>query len=472
MTRTADSPHPKLSDQVLRFQAIAVLFVVAALFILIDPGGRPTDLSRLAGRLHPMLVHLPIGLVAFAVLLGLASRRWPDVLAWSEWTWLAGAWSGVAAIAGGLLLAQAGGYNDDTLFVHRLGGALLVITASWMPWLLRSSGDSRAGWVLGGGTALAAILLVITGHNGGSLTHGPDYLAAHTPLQLSILGSNEAPERLRLGDPDSTTVYEAVVAPILAARCTACHGEGRTRGGLDLRTPEGILDGGNDGPVVLAGQSESSPLIERLFLPPSDEEAMPPRDAAPLSPSGARLLSWWVDQGASFDKTLAEAVIPESVRRILEVSGLGEIRTGVWALEVEPADPALIQALADQGARVQAVALNEHFLSVRCETRAACFEDGGTKLAALADQIVWLDLSRSDVIDTDLAAISSLPRLEKLWLQNTGVSDLMPLSNLTHLKYLNVTGTQVTDEALGAVDHVDRVFSFGTSAAQSAPDQD
>lgn len=452
------------SGRVLRAQAIAAVVVTAGLVFLIDPAGRPTEMSRFLSRFHPALVHFPVGLVTLAAALGLASLRWSALRAAGIWTYMAGAWSGVLAVGAGLLLAQAGGYDNDTLFLHRLGGILLVVTAAWAPWVLHG----RRRWPSAAATALTVILLLVTGHNGGTLTHGPDYMTAHAPAFLAALGSGEGPEGLRLGDPDSTTVYEAVVAPILEARCTSCHGQGRTRGGLDLNTPEGILDGGDDGPVLVAGQSTSSLLIERILLPPGDADVMPPNGGASLSPSGAQLLSWWIDQGASFEMTLAQADLSPVVGRILESSGLGAIRTGVWALDVGPADPALAEALRQQGARVQPVAEAEHFLSVRCAEREACFADGGENLVALADHVVWLDLARSSATDADVALLSRLPLLEKLWLQQTEVTDVSGLGSLEFLDYLNLSGTQVGAEAFADVAHVERIYYWGTPADSTA----
>lgn len=469
--RSEASTFSTPSGRAIRAQAVAVLVVTAGLVFLIDPADRPTELSRFLSRFHPALVHFPIGLLSLALGLGLASLRWSSLRALSIWTYVLGAWSGVLAIGAGLLFAQAGGYDNDTLFLHRLGGIMLVVAAAWVPWVLARQHDRAASdstkWPTATAAVLTAILLLVTGHNGGSLTHGPDYLTAHAPTFLSALGSEEAPEALRLGDPDSTKVYEAVVAPVLEAKCTSCHGEGRKRGGLDLTTPEGILDGGDDGPVLVAGQSANSLLIERILLPPGDGDVMPPLGGASLSPSGARLLSWWIDQGASFELTLAQAELSPVVRRILESSGLGDIRTGVWALDVGPADSGAVEALRRQGARVQPVAEAEHFLSVRCATREGCFGDGGENLAALADHVVWLDLARSDATDTDLAQLSRLPRLEKVWLQDTEVSDVSALAGLEFLDYLNLSNTQITAENLSGMTHVERLYAWGSPADSS-----
>ena len=37
------------------------------------------------------------------------------------------------------------------------------------------------------------------------------------------------------------STFEEGVGPILSAHCLKCHGAGRPKGGLDLRTPAGVL---------------------------------------------------------------------------------------------------------------------------------------------------------------------------------------------------------------------------------------
>src|SRR5437899_12394976 len=55
--------------------------------------------------------------------------------------------------------------------------------------------------------------------------------------------------------------YAAQVKPILSRHCVSCHGAAKPRGGLRLDTAAAALKGGKDGPIILPGQGEESPLI-------------------------------------------------------------------------------------------------------------------------------------------------------------------------------------------------------------------
>src|SRR5215813_4396227 len=59
--------------------------------------------------------------------------------------------------------------------------------------------------------------------------------------------------------------FEKDIRPILKAHCFDCHGEGdKLRGGLDLRLRRLMLKGGDDGPVIVPGKPEKSPLFKMV----------------------------------------------------------------------------------------------------------------------------------------------------------------------------------------------------------------
>ncbi|MFT5142163.1 MAG: putative membrane protein [Rhodothermales bacterium] len=449
-----------------RFARLNFLGVGAALVLLVlfvDPAGRASDLGRFLSRFHPSLVHFPIGFLGLAIGLDIADRFGKNTMDWARWMYVAGSWAGLAAVAAGLWLAQSGGYPEDTIFLHKMAGLLVTAGAAGIPWLQSAVWSTGRDALAISATGVLAIAVAFGGHEGGTLTHGPDYLTAHAPnFVRAALGLNNPIPRFALGDPDSTTVFRGIVQPILRDRCVACHGQDKTRGGLDLRTAESISEGSEDGPVVNPGRPDSSPLIARIQLPDGHRRKMPPEDATPLSPSDALLLSWWVSNGAPFEETLSDVEMPPHIRAILEAHGLGDIRTGVWALDVLEPDQDAVSRLEALGARVRRVAQNEVFLQVRCDTRDECFADGGAALTALADHIVWLDLARTDVSDVDIAMLQPLKHLERVWLQKTGVTRLAGLEEASFLSYLNVSETGVTPDALVAVAHVRDVYSWGT----------
>ncbi len=81
---------------------------------------------------------------------------------------------------------------------------------------------------------------------------------------------------------------------ILQENCLACHNAEKHKGGLVLTSRELAMKGGEDGPVIAAGKSGASRLIE--VLSPSSDPHMPPKGQ--LSGDEIETLKKWIDGGA------------------------------------------------------------------------------------------------------------------------------------------------------------------------------
>jgi hypothetical protein len=96
---------------------------------------------------------------------------------------------------------------------------------------------------------------------------------------------------------DARAFFEAKVRPVLVDRCYSCHSDrlARPKGDLRLDTKAGVLKGGANGPVIVPGRPDDSPLIERIAAE-DDESRMPPKQ--PLAPEVIADLRRWVAMGA------------------------------------------------------------------------------------------------------------------------------------------------------------------------------
>jgi mono/diheme cytochrome c family protein len=88
------------------------------------------------------------------------------------------------------------------------------------------------------------------------------------------------------------------IKPILAENCFRCHEE-KAKGGLRLNTLEAALEGGESGkPAIVPGKPAESQLVSMIH-PDAGDEIMPPK-GDPLTADQRKLLSDWIEQGASF----------------------------------------------------------------------------------------------------------------------------------------------------------------------------
>ncbi len=96
--------------------------------------------------------------------------------------------------------------------------------------------------------------------------------------------------------------YSADIKPIFDQSCTKCHGEQKPKGHLRLDSLEGALKGGEDGKVVLPGNSAGSMLVHNIAHAGDPDDYMPPpRNKAgigPLTREQIGLVRAWIDQGA------------------------------------------------------------------------------------------------------------------------------------------------------------------------------
>lgn len=442
-----------------------------------------TDLLPFAGRFHPLLVHLPIGILLLAGVLELAawvrrrragdrqpSTDAPRLESGTSAVLALGAVSAVAAAVPGYLLGTTGGYAGSAYDWHLRLGTLVAIgaIATALAAVLRQR-ESAAVWrrayaVL---LPLTLILLIAAGHLGATLAHGEGYLTRHAPPSLrSVLArvgirADATPAAI---PPDRAVVYTTLVEPILRSRCVSCHGPNKAEGRLRLDTPEGIRAGGDDGAVIQAGRADASELVRRIWLPAGHPDVMPPRGHRPPAPAEAAVLRWWIDQGASFDRTLADTDVPADLEPIVEsVTGPIERGPAIPRVEVPRPGAAALAAARQAGFSAAPVAEGAPFLYVHCTSRpAACGDDQLGVLDALAPAVLWLDLGGTRVTDEGLSRVARLANLTRLHLQRTAITDagLVHLEALERLEYLNLYGTRVTDEGLERLSSLGRLRSL------------
>jgi mono/diheme cytochrome c family protein len=93
-------------------------------------------------------------------------------------------------------------------------------------------------------------------------------------------------------------------------------------------------------------------------------------------------------------------------------------------------------------------------------------------LAPLANQIVELDLAKTQVTDAGLEQLASMKQLKELHLENTAITDagLAKLATLLELEYLNLYGTKVTDaglKSLGVLTKLKKLYLWQTAVTKA-----
>jgi hypothetical protein len=424
-----------------------------------------TAALTLIGRLHPLLVHLPIGIILLAIFLEALSARpsYAGLKPAADLSLLIGSITAALSCCTGWLLSQSGDYDAGLVVVHQWLAISMTVAAAGLYLLLRGRTMSWRGGAL---MSLVVLLLLLTGHWGGSLTHGPGYLTADLSPEAS------QPTLRPIADIRSAVVYSAMVQPVLHDNCYGCHSAARVKGGLRLDGPDRILRGGKDGPVIVAGQAAASLLIKRVLLPVDDEHHMAPKEKGQLTPIEIRLLRWWIDNGASFDKPVARLPLDTGMVSVLQAfhAGTAGPVTGVAVLNIADSDLPMgpvaaapeeaVRRLRAAGALVLPIAQGSNYLEVDCVTDTLG-QDALKAIPLLKEQLVSLKCSFVRTGDELVLAAAACPRLVRLWLDHTGITgkNLGELRGLANLRYLNLTGT-----AVGAAD-IDKLKGLPKLAA-------
>ncbi|MBL7739677.1 MAG: hypothetical protein JNK14_10685 [Chitinophagaceae bacterium] len=409
------------------------------------------SITDLIARFHPVLVHLPIGILLLACLfqwLTIKNRYLflqpviPAILFW-------GMIGAVASCISGYLLSQSGEYDAQLVTRHQWLG-ILVAAFSFILYVLYklSLNESWARWL----SVILVILVTVTGHLGGTLTHGEGYLT-------SVLNRDEKKQTAFKPIPDieEAAVYADIVQPVLEAKCYSCHSAVKQKGKLRLDSPESMMKGGESGKVLIPGKADESELVKRIFLPLGDEDHMPPKAKPQLTENEVLLLHWWVSTGAGFDKKVKELTRTEKIKPVLLSLQSGEgsekAATDVPGTPVDEGDLTVINKLRQAGVMIIPVAQNSHYLSANFVTAGSVSDSVLQWLVSLKKQLIWLKLDNTSLSDSSMNYVAACMALTRLQLSHTPITDkgLVKLQSLMQLRSLNVVGTKVTIKGILAL---------------------
>jgi len=110
---------------------------------------------------------------------------------------------------------------------------------------------------------------------------------------LVLLAASTAGAEAPKITPQQAEFFETHIRPVLVERCFECHGPQKQRAGLRVDSRELLLQGSENGTVVVPGDPTKSLLIR--VIQHSTTPKMPPRDKLP--PAAIDALSTWVKMG-------------------------------------------------------------------------------------------------------------------------------------------------------------------------------
>lgn len=390
------------------------------------------------GRFHPVLLHLPIGILIYGFLhfsydVWIKKKENPVDLTFVLGI---GAISSVLTAASGLLLSNNGDYSGLTL--------------EWHKWLgVASSGIAIALYVIyrrrGGDRTFHAFflfligLLIVTGHYGGSITHGEGFLFPDSNEEFSN----------QLIDPTKANIFNDLVMPIAKDKCNRCHNAKKKKGDLLLTTLEGWKRGGKNGLLLKVGDQENSLMYHRLHLPMDEKKHMPPSGKKQLTNEELHFLDWWIASVKTFEETVDDLSPPKPILDYIQ-NQLKVIEKSLAKISDEE-----IQNFVEDGIPIQRLSEGSPWLSLEYENGLNIKSSHLKKVMKYKDNIRKIDASKSGIRDNDLKRINEFVNLVSLNLGSNTITSkgLAYLTQLHKLETLNLYGTSVDNEVLNLLSN-------------------
>lgn len=398
-------------------------------------------MSQFFGQFHPLILHLPIGIWALAFLFKWLSLKKQDSIYEKTLPVLLKVIfiSSFFTSLSGYLLSLSGAYEEELVNNHKWAGIALTLISGVLYWFIKNEYSVK---VRNGLWIASAPILFVTGHWGGSLTHGADYLSF----------SNKTYEKPIIENIDEALVYTDVIEPIFAEKCWACHSAKKQKGELRLDGEKWILKGGETGDLLIPHKSADSDLYQRLVLDTSDDDHMPPSRKPQLSEDEVKLVAWWIDAGVSFDKKVKELEQNPEIKSILKRLANKETVVSVSDLpetDIKAANAITLQKIKESRITILPVAQNSNYLTVNLLGKTVA-DSIWQNIERVSENIVSIKAAEANFSPERWSPLAGFKNLRTLDISGTNVDNdaLKSIAQLTELRVLNLNNTKITEAGL------------------------
>ena len=401
------------------------------------------EIVKYLGNFHPVVLHLPIGAFLFTLLL-FAYQKFTKIKLTIPIR-LGLIFSFISAIVSsilGFILQFYGEYDNSLVNFHMWLAVITTLLIGLIYFLHKKNEDNK---YIAHSFVSAVIFMTVTGHYGGSITHGKDYLKLP-----------EINQTVRFVSYDSIHVYNDVVSSIIDSKCVKCHNMSKSKGGLMLTSQVEINKGGDNGKIFLANNSSDSKLYTYLNLPINDKMHMPPDGNSQLTENEKNIIKMWIDSGAQFDgfTKIADDDYSNEILNYLPP---------LVASVVPPSKNSLIN-LIENDFRIERISIESNFIDLKYDGTSFGSKQWNL-LLKVSQNIQRLDLSNIDFSKINSAKLKKLKNLKYLNLTNTNFNsgDLYNIPETVQILILsknNIEPKNLLD--ISTRPQLKKVFAYNT----------
>ncbi|HPW60816.1 MAG TPA: peptidylprolyl isomerase, partial [Cyclobacteriaceae bacterium] len=264
---------------------------------------------QVAGRLHPMVLHVPIGILILLFVFMMFRNTFQRkqfrkiILLCLMLASLSAAFTALF----GFFLSIGGDYGAESLLQHKISGVVLSLFTFFL--LIWYKNVKKGEIVFYSSVVFAMLALLFAGHTGSVLTHGENFV-------LAPVFSNKEGFTV-----ENSSLYQVAVMPVLEKKCFSCHNESKAKGKLIMTSVAKFTSGGEHGKPWVEGNPDSSRMIQNIYLPLEHDDHMPPDGKTQLTAFEISLLEAWIKSGADFEKKIDEFVEGDTLK-VLATSAL------------------------------------------------------------------------------------------------------------------------------------------------------
>ena len=301
------------------------------------------------------------------------------------------------------------------------------------------------------------IMIVLTGHFGGMITHGQ---------QLLAFGRDRINITTLIELSDNPNIYTNLVQPIFDAKCVSCHNENKAKGKLVLSDYNALVKGGESGSLA----DSDSELIHRILLPADHEDHMPPAKEKQLTVEELMIVKNWFELGAD-EHLMYSDIEPQSELAGIVKKLIHSGASGKW-LALPPVTDAELEKLSTEYCTIRRMYQQANALQVLVFPQNPSDPGLIQNLRKISNNVVELSLAGLPLSREDIKVIGSFENLEVLNIRDCSVSEdeFNKLNNLNNLKVLKVANTPLGDQAIVGIQYfnnLSNLYIYNTNISES-----
>jgi len=424
------------------------------------------------GRFHPLMVHLPIGIFliayAFEFLQKFGNEKWKASKNSLILLYTASLLSGLITAITGWLLSSSKDYGIKALNDHKNLAILFLLTLLVLVLYQAFSKHAKSSVKLFISTA-CLLMCMVTGHLGGNLTHGSDYLLKYAPKFLKP-SLDEADIKFT-GNTDSLQIYASFIQPSFEKNCYECHSEEYKEGGLILDSFSELFKEANYHTSIVPYIPELSEALSRIRLPHGHKKRMPPRQEG-LSYAEVQILKYWIEIGADSLAIFNSASMSDELKYLMMKDYQLDFyeKSGTEKLDLDSLDSSTLSQLGSAGFKLEYLAENNLLLNVSFTNDSINIESI-EMLNTVSDRIHELNLSKCNLTADKLNRLKDCRLLQSIDISGNPIDVMVVdfLSKCSNLKTIKLNRTELDDEAAKSILEAvsaERIYLFETNISE------